>query len=45
MESFEADLVHGVRRGEIMTLKHFLLGLGIHNITGLFDQIILLLIV
>ena len=23
VESYEADLIHGVSRGEIMTLKHF----------------------
>ena len=40
VESYAADLVHGVSRGEVMTSKHFLLGLGIYNITGLFDQII-----
>ena len=37
VESYAADLVHGASIGEIMTSKHFLLGLGIHNITGLFD--------
>ena len=40
VESFAADLLHGVSRGEVMTTKHFLLGLGIHNITGLFNQFI-----
>ena len=45
MESYAADLVHGINRGEIMTSKHFLLGLGIYNITSSFDQIIGLLIV
>ena len=40
VESYAAYLVHGVSRREIMTSKHFLLGLGFHNITGLFDQII-----
>ena len=40
VESYAADLVPGVSTGEIMTSKHFLLGLGIHNITSLFDQII-----
>ena len=40
MESYAAKLVHGFSKGEIMTSKHFLLGLGIHNVTGLFGQII-----
>ena len=32
MESYAADLKHGVSREEIMTSKHFLLGFEIHNI-------------
>ena len=40
VESYAADLVHELSRGEIMTSNHFLLGLGIHNITGSFDQMI-----
>ena len=32
MESYAADLKHGVSREEIMTSKHFLLGLEMHNI-------------
>ena len=40
VEPYAAILVHGVSRGKLMTSKHFLLGLGIHNVTGLFDQII-----
>ena len=40
VESYAADLVHVVSRGEIITSKHFLLGLGIHNITGLFDRFV-----
>ena len=40
VKSYAADLVHEVSRGEIMTSKHFMLRLEIHNITGLFDQII-----
>ena len=40
VEPYAAKLVHGVSRGKLMTSKHFLLGLGIHNVTGLFDQII-----
>ena len=44
-ESYAADLGHGDSRKEIMTSKHFLLGFGIHNIAGLFYQIMWLLIV
>jgi hypothetical protein len=33
-ESYAADLVHGVTRGKVMTAKHFLIGLGLHSITG-----------
>ena len=32
IQSYAADLVHGVTRGRFITSKHFLLGL--HNITG-----------
>ena len=32
--SFSQDLIHGISRGRVITLKHFLLGLGLHNITG-----------
>ena len=31
---FSQDLIHGISRGRVVTLKHFLLGLGLHNITG-----------
>ena len=34
IQSYAADLVHGVTRGRFITSKHFLLGLGLHNITG-----------
>ena len=34
MESYTSDLIHGVTRGKVITTKHFLLGLGLHNITG-----------
>jgi hypothetical protein len=34
VESYAADLVHGVTRGKVMTAKHFLIGLGLHSITG-----------
>ena len=36
VESYAHDLVHGVTRGKVMQKKHFLLGLGLHNLTGLF---------
>ena len=32
--SYSSNLIHGVTQGEILTLKHFLVGLGIHNLTG-----------
>ena len=32
--SFSQDLIHGISRGRVVILKHFLLGLGLHNITG-----------
>ena len=32
--SFSQDLIRGISRGRVVTLKHFLLGLGLHNITG-----------
>ncbi len=35
ISSFGYDLIHGVTSGRVITLKHFLLGLGLHNITGL----------
>jgi len=34
VESFAFDLIHGVTKGDIMTTKHYLLGLGFHNIAG-----------
>ena len=34
IDSFSQDLVHGVSRGRVITLKHFALGVGMHNITG-----------
>ena len=33
MESYAQDLVHGVTRGEMITAKHYLLALGLHNIS------------
>ena len=34
IESYTSDLIHGVTCGKVITTKHFLLGLGLHNITG-----------
>ena len=34
MRSYSNDLIHGITRGKLITLKHFLLGLGLHNLTG-----------
>ena len=34
MDSYSADFIHGVSRGQVVTAKHFLVGLGLHNITG-----------
>ena len=34
MESFAQDLVSGVTRVNVVQSKHFLLGLGLHNLTG-----------
>lgn len=34
IESYAADFVHGVSNGKVITLKHYLLGLGLHSITG-----------
>ena len=34
IQSYSSDLVYGVTRGKVITAKHFLLGLGFHNITG-----------
>ena len=33
-ESFAQDIEHGVTRGKIFQLKHFLLALGLHNFCG-----------
>ena len=32
--SYTRDFIHGVTRGKVITLKHFLVGKGLHNITG-----------
>ena len=34
IQSYCSDLIHGVTRGEAITAKYFLLGLGLHNMTG-----------
>ena len=34
IHSFSSNMIHVISRGKVMTEKHFLLGLGIHNITG-----------
>ena len=34
VDSYGADFIHGVSRGQVVTAKHFLVGLGLHNITG-----------
>ena len=34
VESYSSDLIHGVTRGKVLTAKHFVLSLGLHNITG-----------
>ena len=33
--SCSSDLISAVTRGKTVTLKHFLIGVGLHNITGL----------
>ena len=35
VDSYASDLISVVTRGKVVTLKHFLLGVGLHNITGL----------
>lgn len=34
VDSFSQDLVHGVTKGKTLMEKHFLIGLGVHNLTG-----------
>ena len=34
VQSYASHLIHGVTRGKVTTAKHFLLGLGLHSITG-----------
>ena len=33
IQSYASDLIHGVARGKVITLNHFLLGVGLHNLT------------
>ena len=35
LSSFSSDVIAAVTRKKVITLKHFLLGVGLHNITGL----------
>ena len=35
INSYSSDLIDGVTRGRIITLKHFLIGVGLHNLTVL----------
>ncbi len=35
VDSYTADMIHGVTRGKVITLKHFFIGVGLHNLTGL----------
>ena len=32
--SYTRDFIHGVTRGKVINLKHFLVRIGLHNITG-----------
>jgi hypothetical protein len=34
ISSYAADIIHGVTRGKFVTAKHYLLALGLHNLTG-----------
>ena len=34
VDSYASDFIHGVSNGEVLTPKHFLLGLGLHGMTG-----------
>ena len=42
IDSFGADLIHGVSRGKVITTKHFLLALGLHNLTGKKEAIVII---
>ena len=39
IDSYASDLIYGVTRGKVVTAKHFLLALGLHNITGMKNPI------
>ena len=34
VDSYTADFIHGVTRGKVVTPKHYLFALGLHNLTG-----------
>ena len=34
VESYSSDFIHSVSKGEVLTPKHFLLGISLHNMTG-----------
>ena len=34
IQSYSSELIHGVKRGKVITEKHFLLGLRLHNMMG-----------
>ena len=34
VESYSADLIHGVSKGQVLTAKHYLLALALHSLTG-----------
>ena len=42
IDSFGADLIHGVSRRKVITAKHFLLALGLHNLTGKKEAIVII---
>ena len=42
IDSFGADLFHGVSRGKAITAKHFLLALGLHNLTGKKEAVVII---
>ena len=35
IESYASDFINGAGDGQVLTLKHFLLGLALHSITAL----------
>ena len=34
VESYSSDFIRSVSKGEVLTLKHFLFGISLHNTTG-----------